>query len=96
MLLVLGNHTYIYTQFDAQNARNSVLKLPDFSFFWGRGGMPPDPPSERGLAALVNTITYSSQTGCPLQTLFKPLPFRRIEHLWLFKWISGQCVWEQV
>ena len=32
-----------------QNAGNSVLKLPDFKFFWG--SMPPDPPSKRGLMA---------------------------------------------
>ena len=27
------NHTYIYTQFDAQNAGNGVSELPDFKFF---------------------------------------------------------------
>ena len=48
-LIALRNHSYIYTQFDAQNAGNSVSELPDFKFFWG--GMPPDPPSKRGLAA---------------------------------------------
>ena len=31
--------THIYTQFDAQNAGNSVSELPDFKFFWG-GGTP--------------------------------------------------------
>ena len=49
MLLVLRNHTYIYTQFDAQNDGNSVSELPDFKFF--SGGIPPDPLSKRGLAA---------------------------------------------
>ena len=48
-LLVLRNRVYIYTQFDAQNAVNSVSELPDLKFFWG--SMPPDPPSKRGLAA---------------------------------------------
>ena len=48
-LLVLRNRPYIYTQFDAQKAGNSVSELPDFKFFWG--GMPPDPPSKRGLEA---------------------------------------------
>ena len=32
-LVMLRNRTYIYTQFDAQNAGNSVSELPDFKFF---------------------------------------------------------------
>ena len=27
------NHTYIYTQFDAQNTGNGVSELPDFKIF---------------------------------------------------------------
>ena len=64
--------THIYTQFDAQNTGNSVSELPDFIFFWG--GMPPDPPTKRGHVVPCLTVTYSSQTGFPLQTLLKPLP----------------------
>ena len=48
-LLVLRNRTYIYTQFDAQNAGNSVSELPDFKFF--SGACPQTPLSKRGLAA---------------------------------------------
>ena len=69
--IALRNRTYIYTQFDTQNARNSVSELPDFRFFWG--GMPPDPLAKGALRPLVNTVAYSSQTGCLLQTLLKPL-----------------------
>ena len=50
--LGLRNHTYIYTQFDAQNAGNSVSELPDFKFF--RGGVPPDPP----LPTLLKLAAY--------------------------------------
>ena len=32
------NRNSISTQFDAQNAGNSVSELPDFKFFWGGGG----------------------------------------------------------
>ena len=70
-LLVLRNRTYIYTQFDAQNAGNSVSELPDFKFFLG--GMPPDHPSKRGPAAPCQYHRLLSQTGCLLQTLLKPL-----------------------
>ena len=42
-LVVLRNRTYVYTQFDAQNAGNSVSELPDFKFFWG-GADAPRPP----------------------------------------------------
>ena len=47
------SYFFLITQFDAQNAGNSVSELPDFKFFffWGGGGMPPDPPRKRGLAA---------------------------------------------
>ena len=47
-------------------------ELPDFKFFWG--GMPPDPLPKEALRPLVNTVAYSTQTGCLLQTLLKPLP----------------------
>ena len=50
--------THIYTQFDAQNAGNSVSELPDVKF-----------------SNFVNTIAYSSQTGCPFQTLLIPLVY---------------------
>ena len=75
-LIALKNPTYIYTQFDAQNAGNNVSEVPDFKliFLGGGGGvMPPDPPSKRGLWPLVNTVACSAQTGCLLQTLLKPL-----------------------
>ena len=67
-LLVLRNRTYIYTQFNAQIAGNSVLELPDFTFFQTQ-----IPLAKGALQSLVNTVAYSSQTGCPLQTLLKPL-----------------------
>ena len=74
-LLVLRNRVYIYTQFDAQNAGNSVSELPDLKFFWG--SMPPDPPSKRGLAApcqycrllLSNWLTTSNFIETPADTL---------------------------
>ena len=39
------------TQFDAQNAGNSVSELPDFKFFGG--GIPSDPPSKRQYRRLL-------------------------------------------
>ena len=66
--------TDIYTQFDAQNAGNSVSELPDFKFFSG-GAFPQTPLPKGVLWPLDNTVAYSSQTGCPLQTLLKPLVF---------------------
>ena len=73
--------THIYTQFDAQNAGNSVSELPDFKFFFGDDAlrcpqMPPDAPAAPAKGALwplVNAVAYSSLTDCPLQTLLKPL-----------------------
>ena len=64
----------VYTQFDAQNSGNSVSELPDFNFFFGGGACPQIPLAQGALQPLVNTVAYSSQTGCPLQTLLKPLP----------------------
>ena len=67
-LLVLRNRTYIYTQFDAQNAGNSVSELPDFNFFWG--GMPPDPLAKGALQPLVNNaVANSSQTQHEIMNL---------------------------
>jgi len=75
-LLVLRNRTYIYTQLDAQNAKNSVSELPEFNFFWG--ACPQTPLAKGALRPLVNTVAYSSQTGCLLQTLLKPLHYCNI------------------
>ena len=58
---VIRNCTYIYTQFDAQNTGNSVSELPDAKLFWG--ACPETPLAKAVLWPLVNTVTYSSQTG---------------------------------
>ena len=78
-LIALRNRTYIYTQFDAQNARNSVSELPDFKFFWG--ACPQTPLAKGALWPLVNTVAYSSQTRYLLQTLLKPLGIRIVAKL---------------
>ena len=72
-LIALRNRTYIYTQFDAQNARNSFSELPDFKSFLGEGACPQTSLAKGAFWPLVNTVAYSSQTGCLLQTLLKPL-----------------------
>ena len=47
-LIALKNRTYIYTQFDAQNAGNNVSEVPDFKLIFlgggGRGGHAPRSP----------------------------------------------------
>ena len=63
MLLVLGNRTYIYTHFDAQNAGNSVSELLDFKFFWGRHA--PRPPLPCG------PLSIPSPTLLKLAVYFK-------------------------
>ena len=68
---MLRNRTYIYTQFDAKNAGNSISELLDFKIFWG--ACPQTPLAKGALRPLVNTVAYYSQTGCLLQTLLKPL-----------------------
>ena len=60
--------THIYIQFDAQHC----FRPSRFQIFLGGGGMPPDLLAKVALWPLVNTVAYSSQTGCPLQTFWNP------------------------
>ena len=61
----LRNRTYIYTQFDAHSAGNSVSELPDFKFF--SGGMPPDPPCQYHRLLLSNWLLTSNFIETPAQ-----------------------------
>ena len=65
---MLRKRTYIYTQFHAQNAGDSVSELPDFKFVWA---LPPELPSKRGFAApcQYRRLLFSNW----LATSFNPL-----------------------
>ena len=71
---MLRNRTSIYTQFDAQNAGNSVSELPDFKFFWG--GMCPDPPSKKGqFEQWGNKNRWRGQEGNGLEAILFPTAY---------------------
>ena len=63
--------------------RMLVFQSFQTSNFSGGGGMTPDPLAKGALRPLVNTITYSSQTGCLLQTLLKPLGYGLVVYIFV-------------